>query len=289
MKALFKILIGFVVTILVIVGMGVGALFYLGYKYDIDVIKTVKIVTKFAKPVKENEYLTNPYEISDMNNAMDKINDSVTGLINVDASNRYAMSSEVSSSFNKDITLLDTEIAAIVKYLFMENKDLFGEYEDQIKEYLTLNICEFNIKDVTSNVASFETKFAINIDGVKKQIPSSLFFIKNKIPSNIYYSITTKVEKIGTTGFLYNKNLEGVTINTLNFDETQYVFDIINRFVDSKDFSFAELSSKINDAIVDGIIGNETCRGLGYVFYELGAKTFSFSTSSSHGCIVYSL
>ena len=99
MKTLIKILIGFIITILVIVGIGAGALFYLGYKYDIDVIKTIKVVTKFAKPVKEDESLTNPYSIDDMDIAMQKINDSVPSLVTVDVEGQYVLSSEVSSFF----------------------------------------------------------------------------------------------------------------------------------------------------------------------------------------------
>ena len=288
MKTLIKILIGFIITILVIVGIGAGALFYLGYKYDIDVIKTIKAVTKFAKPVKEDEYLTNPYSIDDMDRAMQKINDSVPSLVTVDADGQYVLSSEVSSYFTKNVTLLDTEIAAIMKYMFLDNKSLSGDYEEQISKYISIDICEFNIKNVTSSSASFETKYAINIDGVKNQIPSSLFFIKNKIPSNIYYSLSTNVTK-GSSGFDYTNELEGVTINTLSYDETQFVFDVINKFIDSKDFSFEELSLTIGDAVVNGLLGNETNKGLGYVFSQLGATSFSFTTSSSHGAIVYSL
>ena len=83
--------------------------------------------------------------------------------------------------------------------------------------------------------------------------------------------------------------MEGVTINTLSYDETQFVFDVINKFVDSKDFSFEELSLTIGDAVVNGLLGNEKNKGLGYVFSQLGATSFSFTTSSSHGAIVYSL
>ena len=288
MKTLIKILIGFIITILVIVGIGAGALFYLGYKYDIDVIKTIKVVTKFAKPVKEDEYLTNPYSIDDMDIAMQKINDSVPSLVTVDADGQYVLSSEVSSFFTKNVTLLDTEIAAIMKYMFLDNKSLSGDYEEQINKYISIDICEFNIKNVTSSSASFETKYAINIDGVKNKIPSSLFFIKNKIPSNIYYSLSTNLVK-GSSGFDYTNELEEVTINTLSYDETQFVFDVINKFIDSKDFSFEELSLTIGDAVVNGLLGNETNKGLGYVFSQLGATSFSFTTSSSHGAIVYSL
>ncbi|MGN1295341.1 MAG: hypothetical protein ACI4U5_02925 [Bacilli bacterium] len=288
MKTVIKILIGFVVTILVIVGLAAGALFFVGYKYDIDVVKTIKIVTKFAKPVKEEEYLTNPYDIKDMDNAMNKINDSVNNLVTIDVDGQYVLSSEVSTLFTKDITLLDKEVAAIMKYMFLDNQSLYGEYEEEVKDYIKIDICEFNIDDVTSTSASFETKFAINIDGIKKQIPSSLFFIKNKIPSNIYYSLTTKVNKVGT-GFNYTNELEGVTINTLSSDETQYVFSVINKFVDSADFSFEELTSSIGEAVVNGVLGNETNKGLGYVFGQLGATSFSFTTSSSCGAIVYSL
>ena len=277
MKTLIKILIGFIITILVIVGIGAGALFYLGYKYDIDVIKTIKVVTKFAKPVKEDEYLTNPYSIDDMDRAMQKINDSVPSLVTVDADGQYVLSSEVSSFFTKNVTLLDTEIAAIMKYMFLDNKSLSGDYQEQINKYISIDICEFNIKNVTSSSASFETKYAINIDGVK-----------NKIPSNIYYSLSTNVAK-DSSGFDYTNELEGVTINTLSYDETQFVFDVINKFIDSKDFSFEELSLTIGDAVVNGLLGNETNKGLGYVFSQLGATSFSFTTSSSHGAIVYSL
>ena len=261
MKTLIKILIGFIITILVIVGIGAGALFYLGYKYDIDVIKTIKVVTKFAKPVKKDEYLTNPYSIDDMDRTMQKINDSVPSLVTVDVEGQYVLSSEVSSIFTKNVTLLDTEIAAIMKYMFLDNKSISGDYEEQLNEYISIDICEFNIKNVTSSSASFETKYAINIDGVKNKIPSSLFFIKNKIPSNIYYSLSTNVTK-GSSGFDYTNELEGVTINTLSYDETQFVFDVINKFIDSKDFSFEELSLTIGDAVVNGLLGNETNKGL---------------------------
>ena len=277
MKTLIKILIGFIITILVIVGIGAGALFYLGYKYDIDVIKTIKVVTKFAKPVKEDEYLTNPYSIDDMDRAMQKINDSVPSLVTVDADGKYVLSSEVSSFFTKNVTLLDTEIAAIMKYMCLDNKSLSGDYEEQISKYISIDICEFNIKNVTSSSASFETKYEINIDGVK-----------NKIPSNIYYSLSTNLVK-GSSGFDYTNELEGVTINTLSYDETQFVFDVINKFIDSKDFSFEELSLTIGDAVVNGLLGSETNKGLGYIFSQLGATSFSFTTSSSHGAIVYSL
>ena len=232
--------------------------------------------------------MTNPYSIDDMDRAMQKINDSVPSLVTIDSEGQYVLSSEVSSFFTKNVTLLDTEIAAIMKYMFLDNKSLSGDYEEKLNEYISIDICEFNIKNVTSSSASFETKYAINIDGVKNKIPSSLFFIKNKIPSNIYYSLSTNLVK-GSSGFDYTNELEGVTINTLSYDETQFVFDVINKFIDSKDFSFEELSLTIGDAVVNGLLGNETNKGLGYVFSQLGATSFSFTTSSSHGAIVYSL
>lgn len=276
MRIFKRILLGVGVTIVVIGVIGISSYYYFKNVQGIDAIRIYKAF-KSLQTVDEN-YSLKKFNDDDLNSAVTKINSSTPNLLVKDG-DYYKVNDTYTTLpvMLKDITLNGKETTA----LFNNFKEKEGK--ETLKDLNLIDISYSNLKNDSVNLTTIISyNFTTENKDSLNNFPMILF--KGLLPDTIYVKSVISINKT-TKEFEYTTSSVEFCLNSLNNEDAEYTFDLLNRFMNIG--THDELNLKIGNTIANALIGNSDNEGLGYVYSKLGAKDFKFK--EDNGEIVYSL
>lgn len=283
MRLLRRLIAGIISLVLVIVLILLGVYIFVKYKYNIDLVQTVKELKTVNQPVDEEKLYDNIFSDEDCESMQVRVNASVNGLINNSSETGYTVDYDaVSSNLLSEIRLTDKQVGALASIIVknqMGGKITFGEKEIPLE----LKQIKFNDIDALGNT-TLNIVVKLDITSIKaglKGFPYS--YLKKYVPDYLYVSSTVEVKK-EAGAFAYSVMHNAFTINNLSNEETINLFKTLNVVV--KLGSAEDLNVDIGKTAMDALVGNETNNGFAYSLKPIGATDYNFETDVENNYFV---
>ena len=269
-KKLIALLLGLVMLVGVV---AVGGYFYVKSSYGIDLLKTVKELKTLSEPVNESELCPHAFSDSDMVNVQEIVNQSVEDFILYSEEHGYQVDfNNLPDEMKQVIKITDKQVGALAQTVVKQETG--GKLEFSGKE-LNIALKQVKFSEIENGNAKLNSVICVDITPFKADMPENFPFsyLKKFVPDALYISSTVLVEK-GETAFDYQVKHDALTINYLNKEDTEDLFNTLNILLSIG--SAQEWNEKMGGAIANALIGNEQENGIAYSLKDIGASDYAF-------------
>lgn len=274
MKIIKKLVAAVLVLVILLGGVAVGGYFYVKNTYGIDLIKTVKQLKTLSAPVNESELCPHAFSSSDMVDVQEIVNQSVENFISYSEEHGYQVDFEnLPSEMKQVIKITDKQVGALAQTVVQQETG--GKLEFSGKQLgVALKQVQFSNIDANGN-AKLNSVICVDITPFKAEMPEKFPFsyLKKFVPDALYISSTVFVEK-GETAFSYQVSHDALTINYLNKEDTEDLFNTLDILLSVG--SAQAWNEKMGGAIANALIGDEQNNGIAYSLQEIGATDYAF-------------
>ena len=279
MKAVYKFIIGIVVTVAVLLIAFFGVYFFVRSEFGIDLFRTAGQLKTLTEQVNETELCPNAYGDGDFVDLKNSVNSEIDGLIKSEDGkgyNGYTLDFDalIGANLSKPISISEKQVGALAQMVFFEQTG--GKIQLGGKE-LDVKIVQTDFSEIAEDgSADFNVVCKLDLSPFKADMdkfPYSLF--KKYIPDSLYVSSTVRVDKTTDGQFDYTVSHKGLALNNLNAEETADLFHTLDAVL--KIGSVESMNLQIGTIAVNALIGNEQSVGFAYSLKAVGATTFYFA------------
>ena len=279
MKAVYKFIIGIVVTVAVLLIAFFGVYFFVRSEFGIDLFRTAGQLKTLTEQVNEAELCPNAYGDSDFADLKNSVNSEIDGLIKSEDGkgyNGYTLDFDalIGANLSKPISISEKQVGALAQMVFFEQTG--GKIQLGGKE-LDVKIVQTDFSEIAEDgSADFNVVCKLDLSPFKADMdkfPYSLF--KKYIPDSLYVSSTVRVDKTTDGQFDYTVSHKGLALNNLNAEETADLFHTLDAVL--KIGSAESVNMQIGTTALNALIGNEQTPGFVYALKAAGATTFYFA------------
>lgn len=279
MKAVYKFIIGIVVTVAVLLIAFFGVYFFVRSEFGIDLFRTAGQLKTLTEQVNETELCPNAYGDGDFADLKNSVNSEIDGLIKSEDGkgyNGYTLDFDalIGANLSKPISISEKQVGALAQMVFFEQTG--GKIQLGGKE-LDVKIVQTDFSEIAEDgSADFNVVCKLDLSPFKADMdkfPYSLF--KKYIPDSLYVSSTVRVDKTTDGQFDYTVSHKGLALNNLNAEETADLFHTLDAVL--KIGSAESMNLQIGTTALNALIGNEQTPGFAYALKAAGATTFYFA------------
>ena len=139
---------------------------------------------------------------------------------------------------------------------------------------------QIDFSNITSDGSTdFNIVVRLDLATVKDEMNGfPLKYLKKYVPDYFYVSSTVKINKVEDTPFAYELEHQSLTINNLDKDGTDDLFNTLDKVF--KFGSAESLNLKVGETVVGALIGKEENPGFAYALRNKGASDFKFVEES---------
>lgn len=288
MKAVYKFIIGIVVTVAVLLIAFFGVYFFVRSEFGIDLFRTAGQLKTLTDQVNETELCPNAYGDGDFVDLKNSVNSEIDGLIKSEDGkgyNGYTLDFDalIGANLSKPISISEKQVGALAQMVFFEQTG--GKIQLGGKE-LDVKIVQTDFSEIAEDgSADFNVVCKLDLSPFKADMdkfPYSLF--KKYIPDSLYVSSTVRVDKTEEDGFSYTVSHKSITLNNLSGDDTADLFNTLNAVL--KIGTAENLNMQVGETAVNALIGTEESNGFAYSLKAIGATAFKFETASDAECFI---
>lgn len=271
-KAIKRLLIGLISTILTVAIILVGIYVFILVKYDINLFSTIGQLKTLSQTVDENKLCPEAFSDDDMVDVQTEVNKSVEDFITYTEEHGYTVNfNDLPEEMKYIIKLTDKQVGALAETVV---KQEMGGKIDVGGNEIGLALKQVDISEITETSALFNTVIRLDITSVKSSLGGFPFdMLKKYIPDYFYISSTVSVTH-GNQPFVYTVTHSAITVNNLSAADTEDLFHTLD--VVLKTGSAQSFNEKIGNTLLGTLIGDETQTGVAYSLKEIGAADYAF-------------
>lgn len=271
-KAIKRLLIGLISTILTVAIILVGIYVFILVKYDINLFSTIGQLKTLSQTVDENKLCPEAFSDDDMVDVQTEVNKSVEDFITYTEEHGYTVHfNELPEEMKYIIKLTDKQVGALAETVV---KQEMGGKIDVGGNEIGLALKQVDFSEITETSALFNTVIRLDITSVKSSLGGFPFdMLKKYIPDYFYISSTVSVTH-DNQPFVYTVTHNAITVNNLSAADTEDLFHTLD--VVLKTGSAQSFNEKIGNTLLGTLIGDETQTGVAYSLKEIGAADYAF-------------
>lgn len=271
-KALKRLLIGLISTILTVAVILVGIYIFILVKYDINLFSTIGQLKTLSQTVDENKLCPEAFSDDDMVDVQNEVNKSVEDFITYIEEHGYTVNfNDLPEEMKYIIKLTDKQVGALAETVV---KQEMGGKIDVGGNEIGLALKQVDFLEITETSALFNTVIRLDITSVKSSLGGFPFdILKKYIPDYFYISSTVSVTH-DNQPFVYTVTHNAITVNNLSAADTEDLFHTLD--VVLKTGSAQSFNEKIGNTLLGMLIGDETQTGVAYSLKEIGAADYAF-------------
>ncbi len=276
---LIKKLITFLITIVAIVAVAViGGYVYVRINYGIDLFNTVSQLKVLSEKVDESKLCPEAFDkVNDMKDVQEMVNKSVENMIEYSEENYVVNLENLPEDMKAIIKLSDKQVGALANQVSYQQT---GGVISVGNKSINYELKQIDFSNITSNGSTdFNIVVRLDLATVKDEMNGfPLKYLKKYVPDYFYVSSTVKINKVEDIPFDYELEHQSLTINNLDKDGTDDLFNTLDKVF--KFGSAESLNLKVGKTVVGALIGNEENPGFAYALRNKGASDFKFVEES---------
>ena len=205
------------------------------------------------------------------------VNSSVENMIEYSKDNYVVNLENLPENMKAIIKLSDKQVGALANQISYQQTGGVISVGNKSIDY---ELKQIDFSNITTNGSTdFNIVVRLDLAMVKDEMKGfPLKFLKKYVPDYFYVSSTVKVDKVEDTQFAYKVEHKSLTINNLDKEGTDDLFNTLDKIFK---FGNAEsLNLKVGETVVGALIGNEKNPGFAYALKSKGASDFKFVEES---------
>ena len=276
---LIKKLITFLITIVAIVAVAViGGYVYVRVNYGIDLFNTVSQLKVLSEKVDESKLCPEAFDkVNDIKDVQGMVNSSVENMIEYSEENYVVNLENLPEDMKAIIKLSDKQVGALANQVSYQKTEGVISVGNKSINY---ELKQIDFSNITSDGSTdFNIVVRLDLATVKDEMNGfPLKYLKKYVPDYFYVSSTVKINKVEDTPFAYELEHQSLTINNLDKDGTDDLFNTLDKVF--KFGSAESLNLKVGETVVGALIGKEENPGFAYALRNKGASDFKFVEES---------
>ena len=274
---MLKAILAVIAAIIIIIGgLFIGADFAMQQTMDVSLIGTIANLAMLSQPADKDALLDHPFDKNeDMLNVQEIVNNSVDDMIKFSILNGgYTVDFDnLPDEMLNIISLTDKQVGALAQTILMQ------EYAGQVKItdeiYMDIELFQVKFEACEDGDTRVNVVFGVEASSFKEllNVPPELVGALNLVPNQIYFSSTFDVTKEGSA-FTYSIEPVSIMLNNLQDTQTKDTIALVDELFGTG--TAKELNQKVAEAIMGGLVGDDTTRGLAYSLKDIGARDFNF-------------
>lgn len=276
---LIKRLITFLITIVAIIAVAViGGYVYVRVNYGIDLFNTVSQLKVLSEKVDESKLCPEAFDkVNDMKDVQEMVNSSVENMIEYSEENYVVNLENLPEDMKAIIKLSDKQVGALANQVSYQKTEGVISVGNKSINY---ELKQIDFSNITSDGSTdFNIVVRLDLATVKDEMNGfPLKYLKKYVPDYFYVSSTVKINKVEDTPFAYELEHQSLTINNLDKDGTDDLFNTLDKVF--KFGSAESLNLKVGETVVGALIGKEENPGFAYALRNKGASDFKFVEES---------
>lgn len=278
MKLIKKLIMSLITIIAIIAVAVIGGYVYVRVNYGIDLFNTVSQLKVLSEKVDESKLCPEAFDkVNDMKDVQGMVNSSVENMIEYSKDNYVVNLENLPENMKAIIKLSDKQVGALANQISYQQTGGVISVGNKSIDY---ELKQIDFSDITTNGSTdFNIVVRLDLAMVKDEMKGfPLKFLKKYVPDYFYVSSTVKVDKVEDTPFAYELEHKSLTINNLDKEGTDDLFNTLDKIFK---FGNAEsLNLKVGETVVGALIGNEKNPGFAYALKSKGASDFKFVEES---------
>lgn len=276
---LIKRLITFLITIVAIIAVAViGGYVYVRVNYGIDLFNTVSQLKVLSEKVDESKLCPEAFDkVNDMKDVQEMVNSSVKNMIEYSEENYVVNLESLPEDMKAIIKLSDKQVGALANQVSYQKTEGVISVGNKSINY---ELKQIDFSNITSDGSTdFNIVVRLDLSTIKDEMNGfPLKYLKKYVPDYFYISSTVRVEKAESTPFVYELEHKELTINNLDKEGTDDLFNTLDKVF--KFGSAESLNLKVGETVVGALIGDEKNPGFAYTLKGKGASDFYFAEES---------
>lgn len=276
---LIKRLITFLITIVAIIAVAViGGYVYVRVNYGIDLFNTVSQLKVLSEKVDESKLCPEAFDkVNDMKDVQEMVNSSVENMIEYSEENYVVNLENLPEDMKAIIKLSDKQVGALANQVSYQKTEGVISVGNKSINY---ELKQIDFSNITSDGSTdFNIVVRLDLSTIKDEMNGfPLKYLKKYVPDYFYISSTVRVEKAESTPFAYELEHKELTINNLDKEGTDDLFNTLDKVF--KFGSAESLNLKVGETVVGALIGDEKNPGFAYTLKGKGASDFYFAEES---------
>ncbi len=276
---LIKRLITFLITIVAIIAVAViGGYVYVRVNYGIDLFNTVSQLKVLSEKVDESKLCPEAFDkVNDMKDVQEMVNSSVKNMIEYSEENYVVNLESLPEDMKAIIKLSDKQVGALANQVSYQKTEGVISVGNKSINY---ELKQIDFSNITSDGSTdFNIVVRLDLSTIKDEMNGfPLKYLKKYVPDYFYISSTVRVEKAESTPFAYELEHKELTINNLDKEGTDDLFNTLDKVF--KFGSAESLNLKVGETVVGALIGDEKNPGFAYTLKGKGASDFYFAEES---------
>lgn len=276
---LIKRLITFLITIVAIIAVAViGGYVYVRVNYGIDLFNTVSQLKVLSEKVDESKLCPEAFDkVNDMKDVQEMVNSSVKNMIEYSEENYVVNLESLPEDMKAIIKLSDKQVGALANQVSYQKTEGVISVGNKSIDY---ELKQIDFSNITSDGSTdFNIVVRLDLSTIKDEMNGfPLKYLKKYVPDYFYISSTVRVEKAESTPFAYELEHKELTINNLDKEGTDDLFNTLDKVF--KFGSAESLNLKVGETVVGALIGDEKNPGFAYTLKGKGASDFYFAEES---------
>lgn len=276
---LIKRLITFLITIVAIIAVAViGGYVYVRVNYGIDLFNTVSQLKVLSEKVDESKLCPEAFDkVNDMKDVQEMVNSSVENMIEYSEENYVVNLENLPEDMKAIIKLSDKQVGALANQVSYQKTEGVISVGNKSINY---ELKQIDFSNITSDGSTdFNIVVRLDLSTIKDEMNGfPLKYLKKYVPDYFYISSTVRVEKAESTPFAYELEHKELTINNLDKEGTDDLFNTLDKVF--KFGSAESLNLKVGETVVGALIGDEKNPGFAYALRNKGASDFKFVEES---------
>lgn len=276
---LIKRLITFLITMVAIVAVAViGGYVYVRVNYGIDLFNTVSQLKVLSEKVDESKLCPEAFDkVNDMKDVQGMVNSSVENMIEYSEENYIVNLENLPEDMKAIIKLSDKQVGALANQVSYQKTEGVISVGNKSINY---ELKQIDFSNITSDGSTdFNIVVRLDLSTIKDEMNGfPLKYLKKYVPDYFYISSTVRVEKAESTPFAYELEHKELTINNLDKEGTDDLFNTLDKVF--KFGSAESLNLKVGETVVGALIGDEKNPGFAYALKSKGASDFKFVEES---------
>ncbi len=276
---LIKRLITFLITIVAIIAVAViGGYVYVRVNYGVDLFNTVSQLKVLSEKVDESKLCPEAFDkVNDMKDVQEMVNSSVKNMIEYSEENYVVNLESLPEDMKAIIKLSDKQVGALANQVSYQKTEGVISVGNKSINY---ELKQIDFSNITSDGSTdFNIVVRLDLSTIKDEMNGfPLKYLKKYVPDYFYISSTVRVEKAESTPFVYELEHKELTINNLDKEGTDDLFNTLDKVF--KFGSAESLNLKVGETVVGALIGDEKNPGFAYTLKGKGASDFYFAEES---------
>ncbi len=276
---LIKKLITSLITMVAIVAVAViGGYVYVRVNYGIDLFNTVSQLKVLSEKVDESKLCPEAFDkVNDMKDVQGMVNSSVENMIEYSEENYIVNLENLPEDMKAIIKLSDKQVGALANQVSYQKTEGVISVGNKSINY---ELKQIDFSNITSDGSTdFNIVVRLDLSTIKDEMNGfPLKYLKKYVPDYFYISSTVRVEKAESTPFAYELEHKELTINNLDKEGTDDLFNTLDKVF--KFGSAESLNLKVGETVVGALIGDEKNPGFAYTLKDKGASDFYFLEES---------